>query len=140
MAAPVGQYARWAKEGDIDSLLGLATYDGRDDGDGLALKWLLAAVDFGHAQADEAIDDLLEASSLRFDDDQFTQGSAHWELGLAYLSAAEGLPRDLVCAKRHLLAALQAHCPMSIHGAGALEQARQGLDPEALALFNSIYP
>ena len=134
------QLARMAIAGDIEGLFGLM--DGEPDGDRdvLAYKWLAVASDFGHEEADDAIDDLLEASSLRFDDDQFLTGNAHWELGLAYLGGRDGLPRDLDRAREQLLAAQDRHYPVSIaDGDKMLADLRRGLPADALAVVDAIY-
>lgn len=106
------QLLAWAKKGDVDSLLGLCSPPGGDDddddddvdteGDETAYKWLLVAGDFGHAKAAKAADDTLEWSSLRYDDGALLQGLIHLELGQAYLSGADGLPKDEKKARKHL--------------------------------------
>src|SRR5678816_3347524 len=92
----------WAKKGDVESLLGLcsAAVSEEDDeaevdseGDETAYKWLLVASDFGHKTAGKAADDMLEWSSMRYDDGALLQGLIHLELGQAYLSGADGLPK-----------------------------------------------
>src|SRR5262245_47997604 len=84
----------WAKKGDVAALLGLCSAaqdedeegEGDTEGDELAYKWLLVAGDFGHEKAASAADDMLEWSSLRYDDGALVQGLVHLELGEAYLS------------------------------------------------------
>src|SRR6478609_6241780 len=93
----------WAKKGDVDALLELCdvAQGGEDDeeagdgeGDQLAYKWLLVAEDFGHEKAGKAADDMLEWSSFRYDDGALLRGLIALELGQAYLSGADGLPKD----------------------------------------------
>lgn len=129
--------AKLAKAGDVDGLMDLA--DG-DDGDGEAYKWLQAAVDFGHEEAQERIDDLLSNSSLHDDDDQFVTGNAHLELGMAYSTGSEGLPKDLDLAKRHFKQAVECGYPDSVTGSEEiLRDMREKLDGEALKVFSAIF-
>lgn len=83
-----------------------------------AYRWLCAADDFGHDDVAEAISDLLETSSLRFDDGRFETAAAHWELAVAYLEGAEGLPRDLALAAKHLERAFESHATLEALNAG----------------------
>jgi hypothetical protein len=86
-----------ARAGDLDALLDsldLADVEA-DRLDELLYKLASVAADFGHTEADDLIEDLLNATSLRVDDDLATQANAHFELGLAYLMGADGLPADL---------------------------------------------
>ena len=73
----------WAKKGDVDALLALcsaAVSDEDEDaevdteGDETAYKWLLVAADFGHKKAASSADDMLEWSSMRYDDGALLQG------------------------------------------------------------------
>jgi TPR repeat protein len=131
---------RLAQAGDLDALLARMDDVPEEDRDEAAYKWLNVAVDFGHAEADERIADLMEGSSLRFDDDQFLTGNAHWELGLAYLTAGDSLPRDLGKAAIHLEAARDCGYPMSVEaGDEMIFDARKQLDQEAREVFDSIY-
>jgi hypothetical protein len=79
----------------VDALLELCSAaqdddaeEGDSDGDELAYKWLLVAGDFGHKKAAKAADDMLEWSSMRYDDGALLHGLIHLELGQAYLSGA----------------------------------------------------
>ncbi|MBO6939366.1 MAG: hypothetical protein JJ863_30630 [Deltaproteobacteria bacterium] len=107
--APSDDPARDAIAGNIDALWALMDLDSSSDADRQAYKWLCVASDFGHREADERIGDVLEVSSLRYDDDGYEQASAHFELGLAYLEGGEGLPEDLRLARQHLEEAFDAH-------------------------------
>jgi TPR repeat protein len=134
------QLAQLAKAGDLQLLFGLMDGSADSNRDVLAYKWLAVASDFGHEEADDMIGDLLEASSLRYDDDQFETGNAHWELGLAYLTGTEGLPKDLEKARAHLADAKERQYPMSVQESETmLVQARARLEPEALAVFDLVY-
>jgi hypothetical protein len=86
-----------ARDGDLDAIFAL-TREGRDRD---AYKWLSAALDFGHDD-DDLVGDVLETTSMRFDDSGFERGAAHWELAVAYLEGDDGLPRDLALAAAHL--------------------------------------
>ena len=81
MTAP--RPATLALEGKLEELSALE--NPRD-----AYKWLCAAGDFGHEGTEDAVDDLLETSSLRADDSRFEVAAAHWELAVAYLEAPMG--------------------------------------------------
>lgn len=140
-----------AKKGDLDALSELA-YAGVDadpededadtsEADALALKYLLVALDFGHADAEDAIADLFEATSLRYDDDQFVAGETHLELGTSYLLGRDGLAKDLTLARTHLEQADECGFPASVQGGEEmLAEIRAQLSGEALALFDAIYP
>jgi hypothetical protein len=106
--APV-DHAALARTGDLDSLFGLMDLDASTHNDRLAYKWLCAASDFGHQAAEERIADVLEVSSLRYDDDAYETAAAHWELACAYLEGTDGLPIDLVLARKHLVVAFENH-------------------------------
>ena len=130
-----------AQAGDLDALLARMDDVPEEDRDEAAYKWLNVAVDFGHGEADERIADLMEGSSLRFDDDQFLTGNAHWELGLAYLTGGDSLPCDLVKAATHLEAARDCGYPMSIEeGDEMIFDARKQLSGNARATFDAVYP
>lgn len=99
-----------ARDGKVDAIVEVCDLDTASDNDRLVYKWLCAASDFGHAEkANAAIDDIMEWSSLRYDDDQYETSSAHWELAAAYLEGTDGLPRDLTLAKQHLEQAFVLH-------------------------------
>ena len=130
-----------AQAGDLDALLARMDDVPEEDLDEAAYKWLNVAVDFGHDEAKERIADLLEGSSLRFDDDGFLTGNAHWELGLAYLTGGEGLPRDLVKAGTHVESAWGYGYPMSVEtGDEMIADARKQLAGDARAVFDAVYP
>ncbi|MEO6775759.1 MAG: hypothetical protein ABI467_22555 [Kofleriaceae bacterium] len=130
-----------AQTGDLDALLARMDDVPEEDRDETAYKWLHVAVDFGHAEADERIADLMEGSSLRFDDEQIVTGNAHWELGLAYLTGGESLPRELDKATMHLEAARASGYPMSIEsGDEMIADARMRLSRDARAAFDAVYP
>jgi hypothetical protein len=86
-----------------------------------AYKWLCVAYDFGHEKAASAIEDVLEVSNLRYDDDGFEVAAAHWEHGVAYLEGKDALPCDLVRAREHLANAFRQHDLAAIR-AGTLEK------------------
>ena len=130
-----------AQAGDLDALLARMDDVPEEDRDEAAYKWLNVAVDFGHGEADERIADLMEGSSLRFDDDQFLTGNAHWELGLAYATGGESLPKDVGKATTHFEAAHDCGYPMSIEtGDEMIADARKQLTGDARKAFAAIYP
>ncbi|WP_018353390.1 hypothetical protein [Longispora albida] len=133
-------YADMARRGDLDGLAGLSDGDPDGNGDLLAYRWLHVARDFGHDAADELIDDLLEVSSLRYDDDQFAVGSEHFGLGLAYLTGRDGLPVDPELAGRHLAEARELGWPVHAEGGDQLlAEARAGLSGPGLTAFTQIF-
>lgn len=83
-----------------------------------AYKWLCAARDFGHEEADDYVSDVLEVTSLRFDDSRYETAAAHWELATAYLEGTDGLPLDLKLAARHLELAFEQHRSLDLLNAG----------------------
>jgi len=103
------ELATLARKGNLDALFGLMDLDSSSPNDRDAYKWLCAAADFGHEEANDLIDDVMEVSSMRYDDDQYETAAAHWELAAAYLEGADGLPRDLALAKNHLADAFRIH-------------------------------
>jgi hypothetical protein len=85
---PTGrQLLALAREGDLEPLLHLCDIDGDGEGDILAYKWLNVASDFGHAGADDMIDDVMEVSSLRYDDDNSVTGGVHFDLHTRWSAA-----------------------------------------------------
>lgn len=102
--------AALAVKGDVDALFAVADLDADSDNDRLAYKWLTAASDLGHAKkANPLLDDVLEVTSLRYDDDRYETASAHYELAALYLEGAGGLPFNLKLAKTNLEQAFELH-------------------------------
>jgi hypothetical protein len=101
----------FARSGNLAAIL-LATgheepdgfYDSgpQTEGDGDAYLWLLVARDFWHAEADGVLGNLLELSSLRYDDGGLVTGTIEYQLGLVYLTGGRGLAIDLAKAELHL--------------------------------------
>lgn len=135
------EYVQLARDGELEAVSGLLDSGGKDeDLDELAYKLFWVASDFGHEEAEDLIDDLLEASSLRYDDDQFVQGNAHFELALAYLRGSDGLPADPGKAREHLGAAHGCHWPWGVDdGETLLAAARAVLSPPQRVVFDGIY-
>lgn len=100
-----------AKRGDVTALAQLTP--GRE-----AYKWLCAASDFGHDEAEDSLGDVLEVSDLRYDDSRFETAAAHWELATAYLEGTEGLPRSMQLAAKHLEHAFEQHRSLEAINAG----------------------
>jgi TPR repeat protein len=98
-----------ARSGDIEGIMARMTGDAESRADRDAYMWLCLALDFGHEDADERIGDLLEASSLRYDDTRYEVAAAHWELATFYLEGRDGVPRDLALAAKHLERAFEYH-------------------------------
>lgn len=141
-----------AERGDVDGILDLAgaylnddeDYDDEDDesaeGDDLAYKWLLISSDFGHKKAGEAADDMLESSSLRYDDGQMRIGLIHLEIAEQYLSGKEILPANIAHAKRHLAIAKKLEVHKTTNVAKDFNAIRRRLPTEAQVVFNSFFP
>lgn len=104
--------ATLARKGQLEKLARLEP--ARD-----AYKWLCAAGDFGHEEFEDFIADVRETTSLRYDDSGFEFAAAHWELAVAYLEGAEGLPVDLELAATHLGEAFEDHRTLEAINAGA---------------------
>jgi len=102
-------YAELARTGNLDALFALMDTESASKNDRTAYKWLAAASDFGHDEAENMIGDVMEVSSLRYDDDAYETAAAHWELAVAYLEGGEGLPFDLALARKHLEEAFRDH-------------------------------
>ena len=133
-----------AKQGDLDALLELAyaEVEGEDteEADATVYKWLVVALDFGHANAEDLIADLYESTSLRYDDDQFVAGETHLDLGVAYLLGTDGLAKDLTKARDHFQQAYDCGFPASVEGGEEmLAEIRAKLPPDTLAVFDALY-
>lgn len=137
------ELATFAKAGDVKAIYKIADLDSDTDNDRLAYKWLNAASDLGHAkEAKPLIDDLLEVSNLRYDDDGFEIASAHYELATLYLEGSGGLPFDLRRAKTHLGQAFELHDLQSLNGGTSRNYSAKALlgrlKPEAKALLQKM--
>jgi len=138
----------WAKKGDVDSLLGLCSPPGGDEddddvdteGDETAYKWLLVAADFGHEKAGKAADDMLEWSSLRYDDGALLQGLIHLELGQAYLSGDDALPRDEKKARKHLERAKKLAVDKTTDAEKDFPKFRKKVGAENAKIFSEYFP
>ena len=97
--------AELARDGDLDALYEQMDLKTESNADRDVYKWLCCAADFGH-DADDLIGDVLEVSSLRYDDDGYEQAAAHWELGVAYLLESDGLTFNAAHARKNLETAL----------------------------------
>jgi hypothetical protein len=91
----------WAQKGDLEAIRRLMHNPNDAEKAELALIWFLVAKDYGHIQAQQEIDDLLEVTVLRYDDDGFALGQAHYALLLAYLRGDHGLTPDTQKAAAH---------------------------------------
>ncbi len=139
------QLAALALKGDVEALVvAIQPFtDGASDDE--MYKWLEVAASHGptakHRKAAESLSsDLRESSSLRYDDDQLATGGAHFELGVAYLTGADGLPRDLTRAAEQLTMAKKRHYPWSLQGAEKLlTETRKPLATDGRAVFDRIY-
>ena len=142
------QLLAWAKKGDVDSLLGLCSAPGGDgdeedvdtEGDETAYKWLLVATDFGHKKAASAADDMLEWSSLRYDDGALLQGLIHLELGQAYLSGASGLPKDEKKARKHLERAKKLAVHKTTDAEKDFPKFRKKVGAASAKIFDEYFP
>lgn len=94
--------ARDAREGNVDALRAMADNNARKKNDAAAYKWLCVAADHGHEAAAGAAIDVLEQSSLRYDDDGLIQGQTHWELACSYFEGTDGFAQSDEHATSHL--------------------------------------
>jgi hypothetical protein len=141
------ELAPLALAGDVDAILELFDDAGEgdaDEADVLLYFWLEVASDFGKSRAarkaERALEDLLESSSLRHDDGQEVTGNVHWDLGLAYLTASDHLPRDDKRALNQLKMARERNFPWTTQGAEKLiKTTRKALDPAARLVFDKVY-
>ena len=94
--------ARDARAGNVEALRAMADNNARTANDAIAYKWLCVAVDHGHERAARAAADVLEQTSLRYDDDHVIQAQTHWELACSYFDGSEGLAQNNVRAAEHV--------------------------------------
>ena len=127
-----------AREGEVERLLELIDAGAPDDETMyyLAYKWLIVARDFGHENAGEMIDAVVQGS-LYADDDNGVTGHAHFELAVAYLTGADGLPVDHDRARGHLREMRDRKYPDHVQGGeGLLAEARRRMTPAAQVVFD----
>lgn len=76
-----------AQSGNIEELVKAVERQVADDfeRDEMLYRWLWICHGFGHSDAEEWADDMLETSSLHSDDDQITVALTHLELAELYL-------------------------------------------------------
>lgn len=140
------QYLAFARKGDLAAIMKATGHNGypegyldrgpETEGDADAYKWMLVAADFGHAEAKNVVDNLLELSSLRYDDGSLVTGQIQYDLGLDYLSGLNGLPTDFTKAKKHLRKGFAG-----VSGTNRdLELDRNKLKGRAREVFDSVIP
>ena len=136
----------WAKKGDVDALLELCSAaqdddaeEGDSEGDEMAYKWLLVAADFGHKKAADAANDMLEWSSMRYDDGALLQGLIHLELGQAYLSGDDGLPKDEKKARSHLAFAKKLDVHKTTDAAKDFPKFRKKVGAASAKIFSEYF-
>ncbi|GAA0903888.1 type VI immunity family protein [Virgisporangium aurantiacum] len=129
-----------AEAGDVAGLLDLAYSDSVEEPEGVAYKWLNVASDFGHDEADEMIDAMLQGP-LHADDGNYVSGHAHFELAVAYLTGRDGLPVDFDKARTHLRKMLDRDYPYTVQdGKETLVEARNAMSPQARVVFDAVLP
>lgn len=137
MAAPApSRMLEWARSGKVEAIYAVADQNPRNHNDLEAYKWLAVADDFGHRKARALMEELQEVSSLRNDDDQLAVSTVHHELGMAYLTASEGLAQDFAKAQKHFRLASRGIRHVQIN----LEADRARLSGKALQIFSKFYP
>lgn len=112
---------------------------GSSAADDAAYKWLHVAADFGADEAREMADDMLETSSLRYDDEGMSVGLIHLELGQAYLSGDAPFSVDHAKAKYHLEIAKDAKIDTTTDVADGFDAFRKKLDEGACAIFDGYF-
>jgi hypothetical protein len=126
-----------ARAGDIDGLWELVGENPAWEPEEVAYKWLNVASDFGHDEAADMIDSVVEGS-LYADDDNYVTGHAHFELAVSYLTGGAGLPVDYDRARKHLEEMVKRHYPYTIQdGEKLLAEARRGMTPEACVVYDT---
>src|ERR1700738_4848127 len=126
-----------ARAGDIDGLLELVGENPSWEPEEAAYKWLNVASDFGHDEADDMIDSVVEGS-LYADDDNYVTGHAHFELAVSYLTGGSGLPVDYDKARKPLKEMVTRHYTDTVEDGGRLlTNARRDLAPEARVVFDT---
>jgi hypothetical protein len=134
-----------ARDGDLAAILRATGHEPDEgyydqgpetEGDADAYKWMLVAKDFGHRKADDVLGDLLELSSLRYDDGCLVTGSIQYELGVQYLNGDQGFPIDFTKAEFHLRNGLKGARETDLD----FEQTRTMLVGRAREVFDSAIP
>lgn len=123
----------WAKKGNLEAIRRLMHKPYDEEQAELALKWFLVAQDYGHVDAQQGIDDVLEVTVLRYDDDGFALGQTHYDLLLAYLRGDLGLTPDAQKAAAHA----ELICAVFNTNRDISSDA-QSLPPSARALFERL--
>jgi hypothetical protein len=129
-------HADLARKGNLDAIMALSNNSPGSWEDAQAYKWLVAAEDFGHKGATAKIADLLEISSLRYDDGNMLTGHMHYELALAYLTGGDDLPLDLAKARKNLALSLEGIQNIELDFASD----RKKLSGDALRVFDELIP
>jgi hypothetical protein len=130
------QIATAARTGDLDVLMELVSQHPSEDEAFLLYKWLNVASDFGHDEADELVESLLN-SELHAADDQFVSGQAHLELATAYLTGRDHLEIDFDRGRTHVHEMRARSYPDGVQDAAQLlDNARAGMSPGARAVFD----
>jgi hypothetical protein len=83
-----------AQTGDFDVINELTQDQNSHEQLEMALFWLLLANDYGHADASVHLNCILETTILRYDDEGFALGQAHYDLMLAHLLGDVGMRHD----------------------------------------------
>jgi len=133
--------AQLARAGNLKALYAIADLK-RSANDRDAYKWLCAAADFGHEDADDYISDVLEVTTMRYDDSGYERAAAHWELAAAYLEGADGLPVDLALARQHLDEAFVHHATLDainvgVNGSYSADELRARLSDDARRVLDA---
>lgn len=132
------KFLQHAKEGNIEEIMTLVEEE-EDEGerDMLAYQWLSIAADFGHEEAEEIIEQLMEVASLRYWDNGEFQ-VAHFEIGQWYIDGKYNLPRDIEKALQHFREAEGLEQFVTGYE-DDIETIRTQLRGEDLSLFNTIF-
>jgi hypothetical protein len=125
--------------GDNDEDYGDDEGGGSAETDEAMYKWLLVAADFGNENALEMAGDLLETSTLRYDDGGMVAGLIHLELGQHYLCGVAPIPVDHEKASGHLAQARKLEVHRTTDVGKSFDAFRRKLGVDALALFDSFF-
>lgn len=131
-----------AKEGDVDALCEAvaeaAKVDDEDDVDEQVFQWLQVAATFGHEEADEAADDIYEATLSRGGDE--TVAVLHFEVAEWFIRGENGVEANAQYGLYQLERAEELSLRESVDIDTDLLALRDELDDEHVDRFDEIFP
>lgn len=129
-----------AKSGNIKKLI--ESVDARvtdeHERDDVLYRWLWICHGFGHSDAAEWADDMLETSSFRYDDEQITVGHITLELAELYLVGDDHIAANRSTALSHLKYARTLQVDVTLPD--VFTDLRDSLTGKARATWDSVFP